>query len=172
MAMKNNLSALSKYSSLLEKILEHKFIGEVMHYCWNKKIYDIEISRPEVDNSGTDVLISRGELVRHVQLKASYIGAKTAFQKVNIRLGDKPSGCVVWMLFDPKTLQFKEFRWFGNPPGKKLPDISNKKDFPIAPHSKGNAQGEKKGRPNIRKVNKGKFDVITTSEEIIIKLIG
>lgn len=96
-------------------------------------------------------------------MKASAIGATAKSQKVNIALATKPSGCVVWVMFDPATMSLGPFLWFGDAPGMLLPDIS---DFPVAKHTKANAEGEKAERPNIRVISKIKFSKLPTMTEL------
>ena len=157
------------HSSLREKILEHLFIGEVLKSLWKKNIRDIEVLKAEVDSGGYDVVISCGGTIRYIQLKASYKGATTSEQKVQISLGTKPSGCVIWMLFDPDTLDLGPLYWFGGAPGLTFPDISSKK---IAKHTKCNAEGLKLERPNLRVLKKADFTKVTTIEDIVFRLFG
>ncbi len=155
------------HSSLREKILEHLFIGEILKHLWKKNIRDIEVLKAEVDSGGYDVVISCNGISRHIQLKASYNGASTSSQKVQLSLGTKPSGCVIWMQFDQKSLDLGPFFWFGSGPGHTLPDITGKK---VATHTKGNAQGEKLERPNLRVLKKADFTKLTMIEEVVFRL--
>lgn len=155
------------YSSLREKLIEHLFIGEVLKTLWQKGLRGVEVLKPEVDSGGYDIVIEHGGVVRHVQLKSSYVGSKTARQKVHVSLANKPSGCVIWVYFDADTLELKRFLWFGGKPGERLPDIT---DFPIAKHTKGNASGIKLERPNLRVVNKGKFKELESMQAVLYAL--
>lgn len=60
-------------------------------------------------------------------------------------------------------MEFGPFLYFSDEPNKKLSDIS---DFPIAKHTKGNADGIKNERPSIRVISKSKFTVLNTIEEL------
>ena len=71
--------------------------------------------------------------------------SEVGHQTINAKLGEKPSGCVVWMGFDRETLAVGPFYWFGDAPGSALPDISG---FKKAKHSKANAKGQKLERRN------------------------
>ncbi len=93
-------------------------------------------------------------VIRHIQLKTAKLDAKAAYQKVHIALATKPSGCVLWIFFDETTMQLGPFLFFGGKPGEKLPDISQ---FKIAKHTKGNKDGVKSERPDIREVRKKAF---------------
>lgn len=159
----------SLHSSLREKILEHLFIGDVLKSLWQKGLRDIEVLKAELDSGGYDVVISCQEIIRHIQLKASCKGSATSEQKVQLSLGTKPSGCVVWMQFDPEGLNLGPFYWFGGLPGQPLPDITNKK---VAKHTKGNAQGEKLERPNLRVLVKRDFIKLETINDAVFQLFG
>ena len=65
-------------SSFREKLIEHLFIGELLKLSWKSSNCTLEVASPEVDNAGYDVIAEDNGIVRHIQLKASYIGGKTA----------------------------------------------------------------------------------------------
>lgn len=157
------------HSSLREKILEHLFIGEVLKTLWTKGVRDLEVLKAEVDSGGYDVVVSCQGIIRHIQLKASYKGSATSEQKVQLSLGTKQSGCVIWIQFDSESLNLGPFYWFGGSPGQSLPDITTKK---VAKHTKGNAQGEKLERPNLRVLVKRDFTKLETIEEVVFRLFG
>lgn len=58
---------------------------------------------------------------------------------MNLKLAEKPSGCVIWIVVS-SMLDLKSYRWLGSAPGEQLPDISTGK---TAKHAKANAQGAK-----------------------------
>lgn len=163
------MSIHSEHSSNREKLLEHLFIGEVLRHLWRQGVTTAESLRPEVDSGGYDLVIECNGIIRHIQLKASYRGAKTARQKVNLRLAEKPSGCMVWMIFDKTTLALGPFFWFGSLPGERMQDIGN---FPRAKHTKGNAHGVKAERPNIRVLKRADFQEVETIPELVKRLFG
>ncbi|MDP5206020.1 hypothetical protein ORI99_03035, partial [Alishewanella sp. SMS9] len=88
---------------------------------------------------------------------------------VHIALATKPSGCVLWIFFDETTMQLGPFLFFGGQPGEKLPDISQ---FKIAKHTKGNKDGVKAERPDIREVRKKAFVRYDRIELIYNALFG
>ena len=159
----------SEHSSFRENLIEHLFIGELLKLSWKNGNCELEVSKPEVDNSGYDVIIESNKIVRHVQLKASYIGSSTNKQKVNVKLANKPSGCVVWICFDKNTLELGQFYFFGSKPGQPLPSLDNAK---IARHNKGDKSGYKAERLNIRELKKGDFMKYKTVHDIYNVLFG
>ncbi|MGP4713794.1 MULTISPECIES: hypothetical protein [unclassified Psychrobacter] len=143
-----------EHSSFREKLIEHLFISEMLKLSWIKGDCQLEVMKPEVDNAGCDVVLEYDNIIRHIQLKASKIGGKTSRQNINTRLASKPSGCVIWIVFDEDTLELKSFYFFGSEAGQPLNGLENAK---VAKHTKGNAEGVKAERPNIRTINKGQF---------------
>jgi hypothetical protein len=161
-------AAHSIHSVLRERIVEHVFVGEVMRSLWQRGIYDIEVLRAEFDTGGYDLVLSCGNVARYIQFKASMAdGARTSVN-VNMRLANAPSGCVIWIGVDT-NLNFKWFRWLGNLPGEKLPDIS---DRPQGKHTKANAQGVKSIREDQRLVHKRDFERLEDLEDVLSLLFG
>jgi hypothetical protein len=73
------------------------------------------------------------------------------------------------MRFDPKTLELGPFAFFGGAPGQKLPNLAGMK---VGKHTKGNAQGVKTERPNIRTIPLSKFEQVVSIEQIVTRLFG
>ena len=140
-----------------------------MKYLWLRGNLRVEMLNPQVDDAGYDLVLEANGFVRHVQLKSSHHGSTTSEVKVSLHLAEKPSGCVIWLWFDPETLQLGPFYWFGNEPGARLPAIAG---FKVAKHTKGNSQGVKLERPNVRVIPKGQFKIISSIDELVLKLFG
>lgn len=157
------------YSSYREVLLEHLLSGEVMKHLWLRGNIRIETLKPQVDDAGYDLVLEANGVVRHVQLKSSHANSSTSDVRVSLHLAKKPSGCVVWLWFDPKTLQLGPYLFFGNSPGLPLPDIA---DFKVAKHVKGNAQGIKLERPNVRVIPKSRFETLPSISELVLRLFG
>lgn len=158
-----------RQSSYREKLIEHLFVGELLKVSWLRDHCALEVAKPEVDNRGYDVILERHGVVRHVQLKTSHLGAKAVSQKLHKGLGEKPSGCVVWIRFDAGSLALGPFLFFGGSPGARLPDISS---FKVGKHTKANSEGVKADRPEIRVAPKGCFTQFDTIEELFGALFG
>ena len=129
----------------------------------------MEVLKPQVDDGGYDLVLECASVVRHVQLKATFRGSKVRRFTINAGLAKKPSGCVVCMLFDEKTLSLGPFFWFGGEPNEPLPDLAS---FQIAKHTKGNAQGVKTLRPNLRVVPLSAFEPVASVPLLAFKLFG
>ena len=82
---------------------------------------------------------------------------------MNVRLATKPSGCIVWIVFDENTLELCSFYFFGAEAGRPLTGLENAK---VAKHTKANVDGLKAERPNIRILNKGQFTRYDSIEDL------
>jgi hypothetical protein len=159
----------SLLSSYREMLLEHLFAGEVMRYMWFTTLKRIEVLKPQVDDGGYDLVMETDTVVRHIQLKSTFKGSTVNRFNVNTALANKPSGCVVCIVFDDKTLSLGPFYWFGDSPNCRLPDLSS---FKTAKHTKGDAQGVKKLRPKVRVVPLTKFEKLDSVAQVAIRLFG
>lgn len=159
-------------SNFYEQLVEHAFISELLQEAWFRYGKTVEVLRSETDTTGYDLLLECNGVIRHVQLKNSIVGSKTAYQKINIALAEKPSGCVVWLMREEdesKNRVSLKYLFFGDVPGKPLPSLET---FKIAKHTKSDAQGVKKERPLIRRIPKNKFIQLSGVDELIEKLFG
>ena len=155
--------------ALRAKIVEHVFIGEALRALWRQGRRDIEVLRAEVDAGGYDLIMVLQGITRHIQLKTSNRDATTGVQKVSLALARKPSGCVLWIRIDPKSLELGPFLWFGGKPGEPLPDIQGLK---VAKHAKGDSSGNKAERPGHRIVPKRLFKELPSIDDVLDALFG
>lgn len=152
-----------------EKVVEHIFVGELLRYLWARGMDGVEILTPEVDASGYDIVLTLGPVVRHVQIKCSIDGGKTEEQQINASLALQPSGCIIWIVVEDRTLEFRRFLWFGGKPGRPLPDLSG---FRNARHVRANAQGVKGFRMNTKIITRSKFEVLPVMDDLVTRLFG
>ncbi|RYG85409.1 MAG: hypothetical protein EON58_23040 [Alphaproteobacteria bacterium] len=147
--------------------MEHLFIGELLKASWKSGRY-IEVSRPEADRSGYDVILERGDVIRHVQLKTRKSDGEARKQNVHTLLGEKASGCVVVILFDDE-LRLGPFLYFGSAPGDPLPAMTA---MPVAKHTKRNKEGNRSDRPALREVSHKHFLEVNGIADIMERLFG
>lgn len=152
----------AEHSVLREKVIEHIFLAELSRTLLLDMGMPFEVLRAEFDANGYDVAIEAGGLLRHIQLKATVAAGKRANVDIQLSLADKPAGCVVWIFADPQTLQLGPFLWFGGERGEPLPPLGDRG----VRHSKGDATGEKKVRPGLRRIPKGMFTRLETIHEL------
>jgi len=155
-------------SSTREKVIEHLFLGELLRCLWTQGRRDIEVLRSEVDKGGYDLVVECGGVMRHIQLKSSHREATTSNQKVNINLARRPSGCIVWIIFNSATMELGPFFWFGGAPGQPLPPLGAR----VGKHTKGDRNGLKTERPSIRVLPRGEFRVLSAMNVLGEALFG
>lgn len=155
-------------ASYREKVVEHLLVGELLRHLWERGVV-VEVLKPEVDAEGYDVVFEVQGVTRHVQLKASHASSKTARVNVHASLSSKPSGCVVWSVFEPGELRFQGFRFFGAAPGQPMPDIA---DLSPVRHSRADASGQKGVRERLRAVPRGRFEELGSVAELAGRLFG
>ncbi len=156
------------HSSAREKVLEHLFVGELLRCLWRRGIRNMEVLRAEVDMGGYDLVVEANKVLRYIQLKSSHRTAATANVPVNVNLERKPGGCVVWMRFDPATVELGPYLWFGAGPNEPARSLGSK----IGRHAKGDKNGVKALRPNIRVLPISRFQKLATIEEVVDALFG
>lgn len=153
------------HSTLRERIVEHVFVGDVLRALWRRGVTDVEILHPEFDAHGYDAVLSRGPVVRHVQLKTQAAGKVS----VGRALAEKPSGFVILIGLNKDTLELEPFMWFGGAPGLPLPDISS---YPNPKRSTHNAEGVRPARKNHHVLPPSAFTKLKTVDEVVVRLFG
>ena len=139
-------------SGLVEQVLEYTFLAALTPELLRRGMR-FEVLRADIDLYGHDLVIEADGIMRHIQLKGMVRGGASREVNVNTMLAAKPSGCVIWMTYDPATFAIEGWRWFGGAPGRKLPDLGER----IGKHSRPNGEGGKNPRPNIRRLGSGRF---------------
>lgn len=156
----------STFSMLRERILEHIFVGELLRLLWRRQIWDVEVLRSEFDAYGYDLVLTRGEIVRHVQLKTKRLNGSTRDAKVALSLQEKPSACIICIVVDD-DLSIQHFLWFGSSAGEHLPSLAGSRR---AKHTKANAQGVKAERVQHYLVSYARFERVMTLEHLLDRL--
>src|SRR3546814_6371039 len=90
------------HSTLRERIVEHVLVGEALRRLWQLGVTDVEVLRSEFDAGGYDLVMARGRVTRHIQFKTKIVGGKTDEVKISLKLMEKPSGCVLWIVVTPE----------------------------------------------------------------------
>ena len=156
------------HSTLRERIVEHVFVGDMLRRLWQQGITEVEVLRSEFDAGGYDLVVGFRSVMRHIQFKSTLTTGKAANVKISLKLGQKPSGCVIWIIVTPE-LVFDHFLWFGGMPGLPLPDVEQ---FRVAKHTKGNADGVKAERPGHRVIPRGQFERLDSLDAVVQRLFG
>jgi hypothetical protein len=154
-------------SSLRENIVEHSLIAGILRELWTRGITDCEILRSEFDAYGYDLVLSYGDLVRHIQLKSSK-GPKAKDVGIAQNLANKPSGCVLLICVDDE-LNLGPFYWYGGNPGEPLPIMD---DLPTLRRTTPNKDGVKPVRSNHRRLPAKRFSYLSDIEDVVDRLLG
>jgi hypothetical protein len=155
-----------RYSSLREKIVEHVFVGEALRALWRRGIYNVEVMHSEFDAHGYDLVMVRGDIVRHIQFKTS-VRHKPGRLSIGMALEGKPSGCVVWIQVN-NDLDMLCFWWLGDLPGQRLPQLGDRRTRRIGR----DAQGARPMREAHRDVNGSAFRRLETVDQVLEALFG
>lgn len=154
---------LAMDSTLIEKALEHQLTGAIMaRLLLRRQRYELLYGL--FDRDGYDVVIEAGGVMRHIQLKAVVAEGKRARFTMSTRLAAKPSGCAIWISWDPATISFTGFRFFGDAPGRPLPDLGDR----MARHTR----GKKAERPDHREISGGRFEPVADLDALVDLLFG
>jgi len=161
-------SAHFQNSALREIILEHAFVGDLLRHFWRLEIFDVEILRSEFDAGGHDLVVSRGDVTRHVQLKAKRLLGRTREFTISERLVAREAGCVlVFVVAD--DLAIDHYRWFGAGPKEPLPID---RAYKLARHTKGDASGAKSERQQHFRLPLLEFTTLASIGEVAEALVG
>ncbi len=157
----------SRHSTLRERIVEHRFVADTLQYLWKHDIFDIEVLRPEFDGHGYDLVMTRGSIVRHIQLKT---GKAKKPDKVlaGMSLMAKASACLIWIGVDDE-LNLKRFFWLGGMPGAAIPSLEG---FDIARRRTPNTGGIRPERTAHRVIPKTAFQETTGLDDVLTRLFG
>jgi hypothetical protein len=151
---------------LREKIIEHVFVGDALRALWRRGVFDVEVLRSEFDAYGYDLVMVRGKVVRHIQLKT---GVRDRPRSVSVAsaLAEEPSGCVIWIQIDG-GLNMKRFLWLGSGPGEPLPSLGDRLTKRIARTK----EGLRPSRKRHRTVNGAIFRSVDTLDKLLEELFG
>ena len=164
----NEADKHSRHSVLREVILEHALIADILRDLWSRDVFDAEILRSEFDAGGFDLVMTRGNVTRHVQLKSRLAGKPLTTVTVGLKLEARRSGCVVCLIVND-DLTVAHFRWLGGGPETSLSSISA---LPIARNTRSNSQGHKQLRPDHRVVPLRSFERIDGVAALVDRLLG
>jgi len=94
-------------SRYVESMMEHRFLSDVLQYCWFIENRRVEVMRPEVDGGGYDLVLQANGRIRHIQLKSRWQEGRNRSLKINSRLREHPDPCIVWIFWevDPATCE-------------------------------------------------------------------
>ncbi|MEM1428788.1 MAG: hypothetical protein AAGG09_04950 [Pseudomonadota bacterium] len=160
--------AHSEHATLREIILEHAFVADLLKHLWAHGVFDVEILRSEFDARGYDLALSRGDVTRHIQLKAKRKSGKTRHVPISHRLARRAAGCVIVFVVND-DLRTDHYLWFGGAPADPLPSLEG---FARSRHTKGDASGVKAERRHHVQLPLSRCTALGTMDEVASALLG
>ncbi|WP_251031488.1 hypothetical protein [Paraburkholderia strydomiana] len=158
------------HSVLRERIVEHLFIGHALQRLWQRGVTDVEVLRSEFDAGGYDLVMGFGKVVRHIQFKTVTAGGRATSVTANLKLTDKPSGCILCVVVAPSlAFDANTYLWLGEAPGMPLTSIRSGR---IARHTRANSQGMKPERAGHRVLALNKFVPLGSLDAVLERLFG
>lgn len=105
---------LAANSLYIENVLRHAFLYELSkHLLLQPAPRKLTILNSEVDDSGVDLVLTLGTVTRAVQMKT--LSRRHASNPYHIAesLFSLPGGCVIWMCYDPATMERTGYHFLG-----------------------------------------------------------
>jgi hypothetical protein len=170
MTLDERIKIATRNAPYVANAIKHVWLARLLQVLWEYYPESkLQIFTSEVDDAGYDIVLTLATVTRHVQLKASHVRAKRQSIDVNTALAQAEGGCVVWIFYDPVTLDIQKYRFFGSEPGKPMADLSS---FNIAKRVFPDMTGKRPERPRIRAIPKSACVPVSTLDELIEKLFG
>jgi len=166
---KSRTQALAEKSSYVENVLRHAFIAELSYLVWRHDPFDsLKVSNSEVDDSGYDIVLTRGTAARYIQLKQAH-GEKVP-QKFSVRVSfaTLPGSCVVVISHSLLDLRPISYSFYGSRPDDHMPYIEAHR----ATKSPGrrDSTGKRVVRVNYRDVPYSRFKRKLSAEQLLNEL--
>jgi hypothetical protein len=103
-------------SRFFENLLEHRFAFDLARQLvLSEKPRLLNIMRSEVDAFGVDLVLSVAGTSRHVQMKTRSGSPPANAYAISEAIWSIANGCVVWMRYDPTSLEPTSYNLFGLP---------------------------------------------------------
>jgi hypothetical protein len=166
---KARIQALAERSSYVENVLRHAFLAELSCLVWENDPFDsLKISNTEVDDSGYDVVLARGNTVRHIQLKQAHEEKVPQKFSVRVSFATLPGSCIVVVSHALTDLRLKSYSFYGSDPTEPMPYLEAHRTTKAS--GRRNADGERVLRINYRDVPFSRFKRGLTARELLEEL--
>ena len=163
------IQALAERSSYVENVLRHAFLAELSYLVWANDPFDsLKISNAEVDDCGYDVVLERGNVVRHIQLKQAHDEKIPNKFSVRVSFATLPGSCLVVISHALADLRPTSYGFYGGGPTDEMPYIEVHRTTKSPGRRK--ATGERVLRLRYRDVPFGRFKRGLTAKELLDEL--
>lgn len=150
------LTALAERSSYVENILTHRLVANLAGEMWRRDPgTPMHIFNSEVDESGFDLVLGRGNKLRYIQVKQVHLKGKASKFSVRLEFTRLPGSCVIVIVHTEDELLVDHYLFYGGAAGEPMPSVEDNKPS-ISPIKK-DAAGKKKVRAHYRDIPRRRF---------------
>ena len=148
--------ALSQRSSHVENILTHALIARIAQELWTRDPWlDLQVFTSDVDDSGFDLVLGCGGVMRYIQIKQTHLHGKAVKYSLRLDFARMVGACAIVLVYQADTLEIDHCLYFGGESKQTLPFIEDHK-VSQSPGRRG-ADGVRKFRENYRDVPRKAF---------------
>jgi hypothetical protein len=166
---KSRLRALAERSSYVENVLRHARLAELSCLVWTDDPFaSLKISNSELDDSGYDVLLAYGNVVRHVQLKQAHDEKVPQKFSVRVSFASLPGACIVAVSHALADLKPTSYGFYGGNPEDPMPYIESHRTTKASGRRR--ADGQRVLRINYRDVPFRRFKRGLTARQLLDEL--
>lgn len=163
------IQALAERSSYVENVLRHAFLAELSYLVWENDPFDsLTISNAEVDDSGYDVVLARGNVIRHIQLKQAHEEKVPQKFSVRVSFAILPGSCLVVISHALADLRPKSYAFYGGGPTDEMPYIEVQRTTKSS--GRRTADGQRVLRRNYRDAPFSRFKRGLSAKELLDEL--
>lgn len=94
----------SEFSNFRESMVEHRFIAELMEYCWQRDFFDIQVLHSEIDDSGYDLVVSIKNNTSFLQLKVTSEESRVCEFPIHQNLVSKPNAFILLIEYEKSNI--------------------------------------------------------------------
>jgi hypothetical protein len=138
----------SEHSHYFESYFTHVLLKDLMQaLLLSDEPRRMTVLHAEVDSEGYDLVLACGPTLRYVQFKARG-GSITAFKySIKASMTQLPGACVLWLLYDPGSLERTCYYLLAGEPGEILGDLL---PTSVAHRNKGGQKVDRSGYVNAQ----------------------
>jgi hypothetical protein len=148
--------ALAERSSYVENVLIHRLVSDLAGEMWRRDpMVPLHVFNAEVDDSGFDLVLGRGDLLRYIQVKQVHKLGRASKFSIRLEFARLPGSCVVVVVHTEDTLHVDHFLFYGGAAHVPMPSIASNRAT-VSPIRRG-SDGKRKTRENYRDIPRGRF---------------
>lgn len=107
---------LAHHSRFFENLLEHRFLFDIgKQLVLRDPPQLLGILKAQVDMDGIDLTLTSGGRIRNIQMKTRSNAPSPSAYNISDALWSSADACILWMIYDPKTLDPISYYLLGCP---------------------------------------------------------